>query len=123
MVCHHSVEQREKFKGKEQLASHAREYVAKWKVGVGGGGEPKKGGEEPKKGRPKKDQKDKRQSSALHPGAATGLAACALTGIVEGEVNVGVSQDWNDPWAREDTHTHNLVRIFFGDRQRSTTRF
>ena len=92
----------------------------------GWGGNPRRRGgtqegrEEPKKGGPKKDQKDKRQSSALRPGAATGLAACALTGIVEGEVNVGVSQDWNDPWARKDAHT-TWCGFSFGDRQRSTT--
>ena len=101
MVCHHSVEQRKKFKGKEQLASHAREYVAKWKVEgerrertqeVRGRGTPKRGGEggelrgpkkgeknprrgreEPKKGEPKKDPKDKRQKTKFGPASWSGL--------------------------------------------------
>ena len=92
MVCHHSVEQREKFKGKEQLASHAREYVAKWKVmGVGGRGEPKKGGEEPKnvhwfqqwgweggtqEGRAKKGPK--RQKTKFGPASWSGYWPCGL---------------------------------------------
>ena len=77
VACHHSVEQKEKFKGKEQLASHAREYVAKVEGGERRGregGNPRRGGRNPRRGEegtqegvtkkgPKKDQKDKRQKT------------------------------------------------------------
>ena len=60
---HHSVEQKEKFKGKEQLASHAREYVAKVEGGEEGGGEegqtPRRvgRGENPRRGHQKRTPK------------------------------------------------------------------